>query len=112
MIVLVVVAPNQFVSTDPSQLTKVITIAYVVVVFGVVASLVAAWQNRGRAAPPPLSQKVSAFGRPMREGPGFASFADKAVPIPQSRQTRAKAVGFKRTKGVSSFGRPLKKGSE
>ncbi len=112
MIVLVVVAPNQFVSTDPSQLTKVITIAYVVVVFGVVASLVAAWQNRERAAPPPLSQKASAFGRPMKEGPGFASFADKAVPIPQSRQTRAKAAGLKRTKGVSSFGRPLKKGSE
>ena len=112
MIVLFVIVPNQFVSPDPSQAQKIITIAYVVVVFAVVAWMVAAWQNRGQIAPPPVSQKVSAFGRPMREGPGFASFAEKAVPIPQSQQTRAKAVGPKPNKGVSSFGRPLKKRSE
>ena len=110
IVVLIVVIPNQLVTPDPSQLTKTITIVYVVVLFAVVAWMVAAWQNRGQATPLPVSQKVSAFGRPMREGPGFTSFAEKAVPIPQSHQAGAKAAGIKPARGVSSFGRPMKKG--
>ncbi|MFV9671824.1 MAG: hypothetical protein ACNYZH_01250 [Acidimicrobiia bacterium] len=112
MIVLFVVLPNQFVTSDPSQFTKIITIAYVVVLFGLVAWMVAAWQNRGQSAPTPVTDKVSVFGRPMREGPGFASFAEKAAPSPQQSPTQAKSVRSEPVEDASAFGRPLKKGSK
>ncbi len=112
MIVLFVVVPNQFVTSDPSQLTKIITIVYVVVLFAVVAWMVAAWQNRGQSAPTLVTDKVSVFGRPMREGPGFASFAEKAAPSPQQSAIHAKSVGSEPVEDASAFGRPLKEGSK
>lgn len=112
MIVLFVVVPNQFVTSDSSQLTKIITIAYVVVLFAVVVWMVAAWQNRGQSSPTPVTDKVSVFGRPMREGPGFASFAEKASPSPQQPAPHTKSVIGEPVGDASAFGRPLKKGSK
>jgi hypothetical protein len=103
--------PNLFVTSGPAPFTKIITIAYVVVLFGVVAWLVAAWQNHGQAEQRPLSHKVSVFGRPMRQGPGFASFAEKATPTPQQQPTRAKNADVEPVESASSFGRPMKKRS-
>jgi len=103
--------PNLFVTSDPAPFTKIITIAYVVVLFGVVAWLVAAWQNHGQAEQRPLSHRVSVFGRPMRQGPGFASFAEKATPAPQQQPTRAKNADVEPVESASSFGRPMKKRS-
>jgi hypothetical protein len=112
MVILFVVVPNQFITSDPSQFTKIVTVAYVVVLFGVVAWIVAAWQNKGQAVPQPVSHKVSSFGRPMREGPGFASFADKIAPKPESQRVHARSVDTEPPDNTSSFGRPLKKRSQ
>lgn len=112
MVVLFIVVPNQFVSSDPSQVTRIIAIAYVVALFAVVAWIVAAWQNRGPASPRPVSQKVSAFGRPMRDGPGFASFAAKEAPSPPKQRTHTTSVDSESVENASAFGRPLKKGSK
>lgn len=112
MVVLFVVVPNQFITSDPSQFTRIVTVAYVVVLFGVVAWIVAAWQNKGQAVPQPVSHKVSSFGRPMREGPGFASFADKIAPKPESQRVHARSVDTEPPDDTSSFGRPLKKRSQ
>lgn len=110
MVVLFIVIPNQFVTSDPSQVAQIITIAYVVVLFTVVAWIVAAWQNRGQATPRPVSQKVSAFGRPMRDGPGFAPFAAKEAPSPPSQTTNTTSVATEPVENASAFGRPLRKG--
>lgn len=112
MVILFIVVPNQLVTSDPSLVTKIITIGYVVAVFAVVAWIVAAWQNRGQAAPRPVSEKVSVFGRPMREGPGFASFAAKAAPRPSKQTTYTADVGGEPDENASAFGRPMKKGSK
>lgn len=112
MIVLFVVFPNLFVTPDPSQSTKIITIVYVVAVFGIVAWMIAAWQNHKQAAPPPDKQRISAFGRPMREGPGFAAFAKKGVPIPELQPVHARFPDGDPSENASSFGRPLKKKSQ
>jgi hypothetical protein len=111
MAILFVVLPNLFVTSDPSQLTKIITIVYIVVLFGVVAWIGAAWQNHGQAEQRPLSEKVSVFGRPMRQGPGFASFAEKAAPAPHQQPARAKNADVEPVENASSFGRPMKKRS-
>jgi hypothetical protein len=103
--------PSLFATSDPAQFTKIITIAYVVMLFGVVAWLVAAWQNDGQAKQRPLSHRVSVFGRPMRQGPGFASFAEKATPAPQHQPTRAKNADVETVENASSFGRPTRKRS-
>ena len=112
MSILLVVVPNQFVSSEPSQFTKIVTIVYVVVLFAAVAWMSAAWQNRGLTTPQPVSQKVSAFGRPMREGPGFASFAERAAPESPQQPTRSKSVDVEPVENASAFGRPLKKRSK
>ena len=112
MIVLLVVIPNLFVTPDPSQSTKIITVVYVVAVFALVAWVTAAWQNRATAAPPAETQRISAFGRPMREGPGFASFANKAVTSPPSQSGPNETVDLRVDKNTSSFGRPLEKRSQ
>lgn len=114
MIVLLIVIPNQLLAGDSSQSKRIITIVYVVAIFAIVVWLVATWQNRGLTAPQPVAQKqkVSAFGRPMREGPGFASFAEKAAPNPQMQPKHMKRVDAKPVENTSSFGRPLKKRSQ
>lgn len=112
MIVLLVVIPNQFVTPDPSRSKKIITVVYVVAVFALVAWMTAAWQNRATTAPPAETQRISAFGRPMREGPGFASFANKAVTIPQSQSGPNETVDLRGDQNTSSFGRPLEKRSQ
>ena len=112
MVVLLIVVPNQFVTSDPSQATKFITVAYVVVLFSVVGWIVAAWQNRGQTPRRPVSEKTSAFGRPMREGPGFASFAAKAAPSLPKQTTHTSNVGAEPVENASAFGSPLKKGSK
>ncbi len=112
MVVLFIMIPNLFVTSDPSQFTKIITIAYIVVLFALVAWMTAAWQNRGQAAPQPETQRVSAFGRPMRAGPGFASFAERAekgVPIPKLEPVQARFSSTDPSADASSFGRPVKK---
>ena len=111
MVVLVVVVPSLFVTSDPSTFTKFITIAYVVVLFAIAAGIGAAWQYRGQAPHQPLSQRVSAFGRPMRDGPGFASFAGRDAPGQHSQPNHMKSVGTEPIEGVSSFGRPVEKRS-
>jgi len=112
MVVLFVIVPNQFVTTNPSAVSKTIIIAYVVVLFAVIAWMVAAWQNRGQATPQPVSDKVSVFGRPMRDGPGFASFAAKAAPGPPEQATHMTSAVTESVENASAFGRPMKKGSK
>ena len=109
MVVLFIMTPNLFVTSNSSQFTKIITIVYVVVLFALVAWMTAAWQNRGQTAPRPETQRVSTFGRPMRAGPGFASFADKRTPIPKLEPTRARFGDKEQSEDASSFGRPVKK---
>ncbi|MEA2022917.1 MAG: hypothetical protein U9N79_01355 [Actinomycetota bacterium] len=112
MTVLLVVIPNQFVTSDPSRTQMIITIIYVVAVFALVALLIAAWQNRTQAVPQAAPQRISAFGRPMRQGPGFASFAEKLPTAPPSRRDPVKVTDTGSAKNTSSFGRPLKKRSK
>ena len=112
MTVLLVVVPNQFVTSDPSQFTKIATIVYIAVFFGLAAWLIAAWQNRGQAVPQPVTEQVSAFGRPMRKGPGFGAFAEKAVPTPSPQPAHARFDGSEPAEAASSFGRPMKKRSQ
>jgi len=107
MVVLFIMIPNLFVTSDPSPSTKIITIVYVVVLFALVAWMTAAWQNRGQTAPRPETQRVSVFGRPMRAGPGFASFADKRAPKPEP--VHARFGDNEHPEDASSFGRPVKK---
>ena len=109
MVVLLIMTPNLFVTSDSSQFTKIITIVYVVVLFALVAWMTAAWQNRGQTAPLPETQRVSTFGRPMRAGPGFASFADKRAPISELEPTHATFGDKEPSEDASSFGRPVKK---
>jgi hypothetical protein len=112
MIVFLVVVPSQFVTSDPSQLTKIATIVYIAAFFGLAAWLIAAWQNRGQAVPQPVTEKVSVFGRPMRKGPGFAAFADKGVPTSSLQPIQARFDRTEPAEDASSFGRPMKKRSQ
>ena len=108
MIVLLAIIPNLLAGSDPSQTMKIVTIVYVVAVFAVTAALVAVWQNRIPASTKQDSHRVSAFGRPMREGPGFASFKTRTS-LP-GRSQPDPAVDLQSVAGSSSFGRPMKKG--
>ena len=111
MIVLFAAIPNILIGSEPSQPSKAFTVVYVVVMFALVVWAIAAWQNHVPTAPVTTGQRVSAFGRPMREGPGFASFAAKAAP-PKSSPSSAASISHTGSTGHdSSFGRPLKKRS-
>jgi len=112
MVLLVIVIPNLFVTSDPSQFTKIFTITYVVVLFLLIAWMTAAWQNRAQAPSQPETQRVSAFGRPMRKGPGFAFFAGKADPMPVFHPIHARFGNDEPSEDASSLERPTKKDSQ
>jgi len=109
MILFLVVVPNLLVGSDPSQAVKVLAVVYVVAAFAVVAWMIAVWQNRVQAPSVPDSGRTSAFGRPMRQGPGFASF-ERRLPSSGSSQTSTSGASDPGD-GTSSFGRPMKKGA-
>ncbi|MEN8115222.1 MAG: hypothetical protein ABFS21_12640 [Actinomycetota bacterium] len=111
MIVLLVVLPSLLIGPDPSGSSKVLTIVYVAIVLALLTWPIAAWQNHEPAASAPAIEKVSAFGRPMRGGPGFASFEARAASGPRN-QTAVEVVDTEPVEGASSFGRPIRKGAK
>lgn len=109
MIVLLIVIPSLLIGPDPSGTSKAVVIVYLMIAFALLAWAIAAWQNREPSAP--ATERTSAFGRPMREGPGFASFEARAATGPRNREIPA-ASEVESDKDASSFGRPMRKGSE
>ncbi|MEN8112868.1 MAG: hypothetical protein ABFS21_00655 [Actinomycetota bacterium] len=111
MIVLLVVIPNLLLGSDPSGSSKILTVVYVAIVFALLALPIAVWQNRDPASATADTNRFSAFGRPMREGPGFASFAARAASGPRN-QVDVEDIDAEPVEGASSFGRPMRKGGK
>ena len=53
-----------------AALQQMIIGGYPVVMLGLIAIVMVQWQKRTRAVEKPKPTPVSAFGRPMQEGPG------------------------------------------
>ena len=58
------------VSVSYATLQQMIVGGYPVVMLGLIATVMVQWQKRTRAVAKPKPTPVSAFGRPMQEGPG------------------------------------------
>jgi hypothetical protein len=109
-IVLLILIPNLLIGSEPSGSSKVLTIVYIAVVSALLVIPIAAWQAHTPAPPMSAKRRTSAFGRPMRPGPGFASFQARAASGPRNEAAVPTDEG-EPVEGASPFGRPMRKGA-
>ena len=98
-------------SVSYKTLQEIIAGTYPVVMLAVIATVMVKWQTRSRTIDKPKPTPVSSFGRPMRDGPGFAPAGEaETMPVAGATEHASQTSAAGTPEPISAFGRPMRDG--